>query len=159
MRKLSHRSAREKEEDAMFGVRHRYYRLLFCVLFLLSGGLPGEVTQAHPLEPPPPRVSATRPAHSPTLARDSTYSTELAAVSAFEHSLALDGDGDFVDIPHDPALNLTDGNGLTIEAWINRVLARCLHRRQAVVRRDRADRHCPDTSRRLDPHRGGSVAR
>lgn len=41
-------------------------------------------------------------------------------VSALEHSLALDGDGDFVDIPHDSALNLAGGNGLTVEAWIHR---------------------------------------
>jgi hypothetical protein len=31
--------------------------------------------------------------------------------------LLLDGDGDFVDVPHDPALNLGTGD-FTIDLWV-----------------------------------------
>ncbi len=44
-------------------------------------------------------------------------------MAAFQNSLALDGSGDYVQVPNSPALNPTDQ--LTIEAWVRRTSIGC----------------------------------
>jgi hypothetical protein len=45
---------------------------------------------------------------------------KASASAASTQSLSLDGTGDYVQIPHDPALGLDGASALTIEAWVRR---------------------------------------
>lgn len=101
----------------------RLFTVVILVATLVTNGAGVVAQAAAPAEPPsraaPAGWAAGGPSRIPVPAAQGAAALPAQPFAGpYEHSLALDGDGDSVEVPHAAALNLNDGDGFTLEAWV-----------------------------------------